>query len=182
MKFLLSHVACSLWFTNFHLSGILSLNSIIPRLPFASNHLGISEETTVALLCCLLELFDENSDNARSAQWQFLLCDTVMWLHVLLRRKFREKEGIPFITRLTRSRQHTQKVIFAANKVSNRVDVEATTKWWNLLSIHVQLHLYHHNIPVTTTSMWSLPFSAWYNKLVHDKLLQLWWNGFLMYS
>ena len=47
-------------------SGILSLKSIIPRLPFATNHLGISEETTVALLCCLMELFDDNSDNARS--------------------------------------------------------------------------------------------------------------------
>ena len=47
--------------------GVLSLNSLIPRLPFASNHLGISEETTVALLCCLMELFEENSDNARSA-------------------------------------------------------------------------------------------------------------------
>ena len=48
-------------------AGVLSLHSIIPRLPFASNHLGISEDTSVALLCCLMELFDENSDNARSA-------------------------------------------------------------------------------------------------------------------
>ena len=47
--------------------GVLSLNSIIPRLPFASNHLGISEETTVALLCSLTELFEDNPDNARSA-------------------------------------------------------------------------------------------------------------------
>ena len=49
-------------------AGILSLHSIVPRLPFASNHLGISEDSTVALLCCLMELFDENADNARSAE------------------------------------------------------------------------------------------------------------------
>ena len=49
-------------------AGVLSLHSIVPRLPFASNHLGISEDSTVALLCCLMELFDENADNARSAE------------------------------------------------------------------------------------------------------------------
>ena len=55
---------------------------------------------------------------------------TVMWLHVLLCRKFREKEGIPFITRLTRSRQHTQKVIFAANKVH---------EWSNIVYMYVHV-------------------------------------------
>ena len=61
--------------------GVLSLHSIIPRLPFASNHLGISEDTTVALLCCLMELFDENPDNARSECRivMQLSCDLIMF-------------------------------------------------------------------------------------------------------
>lgn len=76
--------------------GVIVMPSIIPRLPFGSNHLGISEPTTIALLCTLMELCLYSPENAKL---------------------FREKEGIPYLTRLTRSRQHTAKVTIAANKV-----------------------------------------------------------------
>ena len=35
-------------------------------------------------------------------------------------RLFREKDGLPYLTRLSRSRQHTTKVVFAANKVCTK--------------------------------------------------------------
>ena len=46
-------------------TGMIVILTIIPRLPFGSNHLGISEETTIALLCLLMELFIESVENAR---------------------------------------------------------------------------------------------------------------------
>ena len=45
--------------------GSLVIPAIIPRLPFGSNHLGISESTTVALLVLLMEVCANSSDNAR---------------------------------------------------------------------------------------------------------------------
>ncbi len=39
--------------------------SVIPRLPYGSNHLGMSEETTISLLCCLMEVCTESTTNAR---------------------------------------------------------------------------------------------------------------------
>ncbi|XP_064385497.1 catenin delta-1-like isoform X2 [Halichondria panicea] len=71
--------------------------SVIPRLPYGSNHLGMSEETTISLLCCLMEVCTESTTNAR------LVLET--------------GEGLSFLTRLTWSRQHTQKIIFAAGKL-----------------------------------------------------------------
>ena len=46
-------------------TGVDVIPTIIPRLPFGSNHLGISEDTTIALLCLLMELSSDNVDNAR---------------------------------------------------------------------------------------------------------------------
>ena len=46
-------------------TGMIVIPTIIPQLPFGSNHLGISEETTIALLCLLMELFIESVENAR---------------------------------------------------------------------------------------------------------------------
>ena len=54
----------SLLFTYTH-TGVDVIPTIIPRLPFGSNHLGISEDTTIALLCLLMELSSDNVDNAR---------------------------------------------------------------------------------------------------------------------
>jgi len=45
--------------------GPQALANVLPRLPLGGNHLGISEETSVALLCCLMELFNNMPDNAR---------------------------------------------------------------------------------------------------------------------
>ena len=42
--------------------------------------------------------------------------DCIIVLHPVC-RLFREKDGLPYLTRLSRSRQHTTKVVFAANKV-----------------------------------------------------------------
>ena len=42
--------------------------------------------------------------------------DCIIVLHLAC-RLFREKDGLPYLTRLSRSRQHTTKVVFAANKV-----------------------------------------------------------------
>ena len=36
-------------------------------------------------------------------------------------RLLREKDGLPYLTRLSRSRQHTTKVVFAANKVRTSI-------------------------------------------------------------
>ncbi len=38
-------------------------------------------------------------------------------------RLFHDKGGVPFLARLSRSRQHTTKIIFAANKVCSAVGV-----------------------------------------------------------
>jgi len=46
-------------------TGMIVIPTIIPRLPFGSNHLAISEETTIALLCLVMELFIESVENAR---------------------------------------------------------------------------------------------------------------------
>ena len=46
--------------------GARSISSVIPRLPLSTNHLGISEDTSVALLCCLMELFTDSPENAKS--------------------------------------------------------------------------------------------------------------------
>lgn len=45
--------------------GVQAVSNIIPRLPLSSNHLGISEDTSVALLCCLMELFTGSPENAK---------------------------------------------------------------------------------------------------------------------
>ena len=45
--------------------GALALPLLTPRLPFSSNHLGLSEQTSLALLCCLLELCSFSPENAR---------------------------------------------------------------------------------------------------------------------
>ena len=46
-------------------TGVDVIPTIIPRLPFGSNHLGISEDTTIALLCLLMELSTDDINNAR---------------------------------------------------------------------------------------------------------------------
>lgn len=38
---------------------------IITRLPYGQNNLGISEPTTIALLCTLMEVCVDSPDNAR---------------------------------------------------------------------------------------------------------------------
>ena len=43
----------------------MAIGAALPRLPFGQNHLGISENTTVALLCCVTELCSESPENAR---------------------------------------------------------------------------------------------------------------------
>ena len=45
--------------------GSLVIPATVPRLPFGSNHLGISESTTVALLVLLMEMCTHSPDNAR---------------------------------------------------------------------------------------------------------------------
>lgn len=45
--------------------GVLVMTAIIPRLPFGSNHLGISEPTTIALLCLLMEICTNSPENAK---------------------------------------------------------------------------------------------------------------------
>ena len=210
--------------------GSLVIPAIIPRLPFGSNHLGISESTTVALLVLLMEVCANSGDNARwdtpyplhslslyffpppssftyssifllppspfsysyppcplsslclspsPSLLPWLTTDIFIWdiqlssffeifnffliqtdiqpkvyslllkteikflfffdiqlssllilyiklsphlpssVHIPSLRLFRHKEGIPYLTRLSRSRQHTTKIVFAANKVSN---------------------------------------------------------------
>ncbi len=47
------------------LLGNTAISSIIPRLPLSTNHLGISEETSISLLCCLMELFSGSPENAK---------------------------------------------------------------------------------------------------------------------
>jgi hypothetical protein len=76
--------------------GVLVVPAVVPRLPFGSNHLGISESTTVALLVLLMEICANSIENAKL---------------------FRDREGISYLTRLSRSRQHTTKIVFAANKI-----------------------------------------------------------------
>ena len=65
---LFSNVGCYVSDTlslSLSLIGQLAIPSVIPRLPFGTNHLGISEETIIALLCCLMELCTDSFDNAR---------------------------------------------------------------------------------------------------------------------
>lgn len=45
--------------------GVQTISNIIPRLPLSTNHLGISEDTSIALLCCLMELFSDSPENAK---------------------------------------------------------------------------------------------------------------------
>ena len=54
--------------TNYCISfypGTYAIQGIIPRLPYGLNSLGISEQTTIALLCTLMELCIGNPENAR---------------------------------------------------------------------------------------------------------------------
>ncbi|KAL5479579.1 hypothetical protein EMCRGX_G023120 [Ephydatia muelleri] len=76
--------------------GAQAIVNIVPRLPFGHNHLGISEHTTVALLCCLTKLCSKCPENSR-------LLGSV--------------GGVSLVLRLTRSRQHTQKLVFASSKL-----------------------------------------------------------------
>lgn len=82
--------------TNKLMIGTYAIQGIIPRLPYGQNSLGISEQTTIALLCTLMELCIGNPDNARS---------------------FRESGGLTPMVRLTHSKEHTPKIIFAAHKL-----------------------------------------------------------------
>lgn len=45
--------------------GAQVITNIVPRLPLGTNHLGISEDTSVSLLCCLMELFTGGPENAK---------------------------------------------------------------------------------------------------------------------
>ena len=57
----LSYLPCIIrWLLGYHVT-----EHIITRLPFGQNNLGISEATTIALLCTLMELCIGNVDNAR---------------------------------------------------------------------------------------------------------------------
>lgn len=45
--------------------GALALPLLTPRLPFSSNHLGLSEQTSLSLVCCLMELCTFSPENAK---------------------------------------------------------------------------------------------------------------------
>ena len=58
-------VAMCTFFVVHWLLGYHATEHIITRLPFGQNNLGISEATTIALLCTLMELCIGNVDNTR---------------------------------------------------------------------------------------------------------------------
>ena len=51
--------------------GTYAIQGIIPRLPYGQNSLGISEQTTIALLCTLMELCIGNTENARYCKYMY---------------------------------------------------------------------------------------------------------------
>ncbi|XP_019848880.1 PREDICTED: armadillo repeat protein deleted in velo-cardio-facial syndrome homolog isoform X3 [Amphimedon queenslandica] len=82
--------------TNKEIIGQYGIEGIIPRIPYGQNSLGISESTTISLLCTLMELCIDNYNNTST---------------------FRDCNGITPIARLTQSKEHTPKVVYAAHKL-----------------------------------------------------------------
>ena len=41
------------------------MESLATRLPFGPRHIGLSDSTTIAILCALIELVTESPENAR---------------------------------------------------------------------------------------------------------------------
>ena len=58
------HVHVIIFMLSF-LLGAHATRGIIPRLPYGQNNLGISEPTTIALICTLMEVCVDSPDNAR---------------------------------------------------------------------------------------------------------------------
>ena len=56
---------CSIVLICITVIGLYGIQNIIPRLPYSQNNLGISEQTTISLLCALMELTLRNPENTR---------------------------------------------------------------------------------------------------------------------
>jgi len=42
------------------------MEALTTRLPFGPRHIGLSDSTTIAILCALIELITESPENAKS--------------------------------------------------------------------------------------------------------------------
>ena len=107
---------------------------------------------------------------------------------LLIYRLLREKDGLPYLTRLSRSRQHTTKVVFAANKVrtqasisicqSYRMELTASLSlWWSWVDdlskyMYILLHFKFYSLIKTILPSVSLQEKALRQEFV-DMLTKL---------
>lgn len=80
--------------------GELAMHKLVTRLPFGSRHHNMTDQTTIAIICALIELVAESPENVRF---------------------FRQAGGAVLASRLARSTQYHTRILFAANKLCSLV-------------------------------------------------------------
>ena len=72
----ISSYRCFCCFIDVHslrLLGDQAMDALTTRLPFGPRHIGLSDSTTIAILCALIELISESPQNAKLVNFTMIL-------------------------------------------------------------------------------------------------------------